>query len=565
MRPTSHQRERDSAPRDDVDFPGTPRFAIRRRIGEGAMGVVYDAFDRDLECRVALKTLRRGDAKSLYRFKREFRTLQDIEHPNLIRYGEMFFDADTWFFTMEFIEGVDFYQYVRPAHPMPPALDAPVLGLERGFDEERLRDGMRQLAVAIHTIHRLQIVHRDIKPTNIRVTSRGRVVLLDFGLLTRQEPGDDHAPRGIVGTATYMSPEQAYSGPIGPSSDWYSLGVVLYLALTGRRPFRGKTPMEILMSKLEDAPLAPREWVRDVPQDLDTLCRRLMQSEPDLRPLGDEVVRELGGDPREIDGWIESRAESVDVSFVGRQAELARLNEDLARIDDGEPLLTLVTSPPGMGKSELLRHFAQQGSSDSDRIVVFGRCYERESLPYKALDPIADQLALYLASLADHNRGPLTQSLGYWLTKLFPSFRRVSALLREPSEFLSGLDPQVRRGRMFRAFRELLWRIASRQRLILVIDDFQWADSDSYLLLEEVLRGPDAPALHLVVSVRTDSDESARALAVSIGRRLPVRQRTIELGPLSPGEAAELSERQLKEPHRHDKRVASAIDNRVGG
>lgn len=564
MRQTSPDPVRESAPPNDAEFPGTSRFAIRRKIGEGAMGVVYEAFDRDRECRVALKTLRRGDAKSLYRFKREFRTLQDIEHPNLIRYGEMFYEADVWFFTMEFIDGVDFFQYARPAHPMPPLADGPAVGLERGFDEARLRDGMKQLATAIHTIHQLQILHRDIKPTNIRVTSRGRVVLLDFGLLTRQDPGEE-LPAGIVGTATYMSPEQAHSSTVGPASDWYSLGVVLYLMLTGRRPFRGKTPMEILMNKLEDDPLAPSEWVRDVPADLDDLCRRLMRSDPERRPHGAEVLRELGADPREVERWVESRAESVAAAFVGRSRELARISEDTRVVDDGEPLLTLLTSPAGMGKSELLRRFAQSGSQDGERLIVFGRCFERESLPYKAVDPLADQLALYLASLSDAARGPLTQSLGYWLTRLFPGFRRVSVLLREPSEFLSGLDPQVRRARMFRAFRELLWRIAARQRLVLVIDDLQWADSDSYLLLEELLRGPDAPALHLIVSWRTENEGAAREVAADLARRLPVRQRTIELGPLTAAEATELSTRLLSQSHRSDETVAEAIAARVGG
>src|SRR4051812_31577456 len=249
------------------DFTGTRRFEIVRVVGVGGMGVVYEAFDRERKGRVALKTLRTLGTDARLRFKNEFRSLQDIEHPNLVSLGELFEEDGQLFFTMELIQGTPFVEYVRPTSPI--AVDAepsssrsdadgapvdatltrrhavhrparrtapPVDPPAASFDEIRLRDAFGQLARGIHALHRVRKVHRDIKPSNVLVTAVGRVVLLDFGLVMSVSPrAHDTA---IVGTAHYMAPEQAAGRAVGPEADWYSLGVMLYLAMTGVFPFR---------------------------------------------------------------------------------------------------------------------------------------------------------------------------------------------------------------------------------------------------------------------------------------------------------------------------------------
>src|SRR5262245_52011162 len=190
---------------------GARRFEILRALGEGGMGVVYEAIDRETRRKVALKTLRSLDAAAVLRFKNEFRSLQDIEHPNLVGLGELFEEDGQLFFTMELVQGTPFVDFVRPASPIaldgepstsgadgvsdttvtrsntvrrttrstPPAKDPPAAC----FDEARLRDAFGQLARGIHALHRARKVHRDIKPSNVLVTAAGRVVVLDFGLV----------------------------------------------------------------------------------------------------------------------------------------------------------------------------------------------------------------------------------------------------------------------------------------------------------------------------------------------------------------------------------------------
>src|SRR5262249_54570200 len=236
-----------------------------RQLGAGGMGVVYEAFDRERANTVALKTLIRVDAQALYRFKNEFRSLSDLDHPNLVRLGELFCEGDHWFFTMELVEGCSFRSYVRPrevdltahsqADTAPDPQLVPVVAQDdvdtepnAAFDERRLRSALVQLAQGLAALHAAGKVHRDIKPSNIHVTPDERVVLLDFGLVVPATSSATVTDAQAVGTALYMAPEQAASKAIGPEADWYAFGCVLFEALTGRTPIVG-APLDVLMDK----------------------------------------------------------------------------------------------------------------------------------------------------------------------------------------------------------------------------------------------------------------------------------------------------------------------------
>ncbi len=225
------------------------------------MGAVYEALDREQNARVALKTLLKLTPEAIARFKREFRALQDVRHPNLVSLGELFDLNGNWFFTMELIEGTDFFSWVRPGceEPPPDRLASGVFPPRASLDEERLRTALVQLARGLGALHAAGKVHRDIKPSNIRVTPAGRVALLDFGLIAEAQPGDRSSFESVVGTAVYMAPEQAHGSQARPAADWYAVGVVLFEALTGRLPFDG-APLQVLFDKQRQEPPPPSHF-----------------------------------------------------------------------------------------------------------------------------------------------------------------------------------------------------------------------------------------------------------------------------------------------------------------
>src|SRR5690349_20844751 len=222
------------------EFAGTSRFRVEAQLGSGAFGVVYRVFDNERRQSVALKILSNDAADSLYRFKREFRALAGVRHPNLVSFYELISDGERWYLLMELVEGVEFLEYVRsgvaPDSPLP-------------FDPERLAAATRQLAEGIAALHAESILHRDIKPSNVMVTAEGQVKILDFGLATDLAPQGVAASLSSLGTPTYVSPEQVLAATATtPASDWYSVGVMLFEALTGRPPFTGKV-LEIVLKK----------------------------------------------------------------------------------------------------------------------------------------------------------------------------------------------------------------------------------------------------------------------------------------------------------------------------
>jgi hypothetical protein len=493
--------------------PGLPvqstgRYRVLRLIGRGGMGVVFEAVDQRLGVPVALKTLRDLDGPMLLRLKNEFRSLADVRHRNLVRLGELVQEDRSWFFTMELVRGGDLLGHVRPT----PA----------GFDEVRLREALLQLTEGVSALHLAHKVHRDLKPSNILVEHGGRVVVLDFGLVVesdRRPALDPHA-----GTPEYMAPEQRTGGPVGPAADWYAVGVMLYEALTGRRP----------------SPPDPAA-LKDAPADLAALCLDLLAPDPAERPGADEVRARLGQRPA-------TAPLPPAPPFVGRLDELGRLREALAAAGEGLRVL-VVEGESGVGKTALVRRFVDEASA-AGACVLGGRCHERESVPYKALDGIVDALSRHLSTLA----GPASEALvpddvGL-IADAFPVLLGIEASLDPRHARPRPRDPAERRRGMSRALRALLDRLArAGAPLVLTIDDLQWSDPDSIALLAELLRPPEAPPLLLVGTLRSGTP-----------LELPCPVERIALGPLAPPEARLLARHCLESGAGEARAVAVATE-----
>ena len=551
-------------------FSGTARFRLDAQLGDGAMGVVYRAFDEERGAPVALKLLSEQRAEALVRFKREFRLLKEVRHPHLVHLGELFEQDGRWFYTMELIDGVDFLRHVgavssslaerrtelqRPSGRLAAASEPPPIAppTTMDCDEARLRVALGQLALGVHALHSAGYVHRDIKPPNILVTDGPRVVLLDFGLIS--ESSDIRGSLDtdlIIGTPAYMAPEQARGDVETPAVDWYSVGIVLYEALTGCLPFDGSA-FELILRKQTGEPLPPSALIAGVPRDLDELCAALIRRDPRDRPTGPEVLRRLGLGPA---APAPARRATMQSQFIGRDPELATLRRGLADADAGRTVAVRIHGESGVGKSSLVRSFLKEVRTIRDAVVLEGRCYQHESLPYKAFDGLLDDLARHLRHLESFEVVRVLPIEAELLVKVFPVLGTVEALRAAPGGNAAH-DPQERRRLVFAALRELLDRLAERGPLVLVIDDAQWADDDSLALLRYLLQPPVPPRLLLIAIERAGGD---RLRAV-----LPDDVLEIDVGPLPPLAAETLVQRLADQSGLRDQGLPAHIAAAAAG
>jgi eukaryotic-like serine/threonine-protein kinase len=275
------------------------RYKVIRRLGSGGMANVYLAEDQELGRRVAIKILNdrhAHDEQFVERFRREAKSAAGLSHPNVVSIYDRGEAEGTYYIAMEYLDGRSLKELIvsRGPAPVPVAIDY-----------------ARQILSALRFAHRNGIVHRDIKPHNVLVGGEGRVKVTDFGIARAGAASQMTEVGSIVGTAQYLSPEQAKGTTVDQRSDIYSLGIVLYELLTGAVPFTGDTPVEIAMKHISETPAPPSTLRPEVPHDLDLV-----------------VTRALAKDP--ADRYQSAEEMDADLERVLRGAAIARETEESA-------------------------------------------------------------------------------------------------------------------------------------------------------------------------------------------------------------------------------------------
>jgi eukaryotic-like serine/threonine-protein kinase len=258
------------------------RYRVIRRLGSGGMANVYLAEDEELGRRVAIKVLddkHANDEQFIERFRREAKNAASLSHPNIVSIYDRGEAEGTYYIAMEYIEGRTLKDLIVARGPLP---------------VERAVSYARQILGAVRFAHRKGIVHRDIKPHNVLVDTDGRLKVTDFGI-ARAGTSQMTEAGSIIGTAQYLSPEQARGAPVDQRSDLYSVGVVLNEMLTGSVPFTGDTPVEIAMKHISAVPKPPSTERPDVPDDLDlVVLRALAKDQRERFQTAEEMDAELG-------------------------------------------------------------------------------------------------------------------------------------------------------------------------------------------------------------------------------------------------------------------------------
>jgi serine/threonine-protein kinase len=267
-------------------------YELSEELGRGGMGIVYRARQLSLGRTVALKLLLRGalsSAADVARFRGEAESAARLDHPLIVSVYEVGTHDEQPYFSMQYIEGTTLARLLA---------DGPLEPLEAA----RL---LAQVARAVQFAHDQGVLHRDLKPSNILIDGEGRPHITDFGLAKRIEAGMSLTRTGaILGTPSYMAPEQAAGnrGEIGPASDVYSLGTILYQMLTGRPPFQAASPVDTVLLVLEQDPLPPRLLNPKADRDLEMIALRCLQKPPGLRyptaaALAEDLERYVAGEP----------------------------------------------------------------------------------------------------------------------------------------------------------------------------------------------------------------------------------------------------------------------------
>jgi eukaryotic-like serine/threonine-protein kinase len=306
------------------------RYRLEARIGSGGMAEVYRGLDPVLNRTVAIKTLLpqfARDAGFVQRFRREAQAAARLNHPNIVGVYDSGADDSTPWIVMEFVEGRTLAEFLAGGRKPAPMQAAEIAG---------------RIAEALSAAHAQGVIHRDVKPGNVMVTRDGVVKVMDFGI-ARMIGTDATAPQtsAVMGTASYLSPEQAQGGPVDARSDIYSLGVVLYELLTGRPPFTGESPVAIAWKQVNENPVPPSSINREVPPALDAVVMKALSKNPANRY---QTAQEMAQDLERMRKGEPVRATPLLAEGAGTEA-----TQVIARPQHTQVLPPQVP-PPGSGR-----------------------------------------------------------------------------------------------------------------------------------------------------------------------------------------------------------------------
>jgi len=460
-------------------------YRIVSKVGQGGMGDVYRAEDLKLGRPVAIKLLKTSamaDEKARLRLLREARSVSALNHANIVTIHAIEESEGRHFIVMELLDGQDLRSRITKG---PLAV-------------EEIAEIGSQAAAALEVAHGARIIHRDIKPGNIIVTSSGSVKVLDFGLAKGMEHGDDLTSAGtIVGTLAYMSPEQLRGSAVDHRTDIYSLGCVLYEACTGRQPFESSSLPE-LVTKVMSADPEPTGT------PLDPIISRALAKDPDLRYESAAhlrvALRDLGLGATVTHAAIPSAVTQADPrprsTIVGRERELQQLESLLSEAVRGSGRVVFVTGEAGIGKSSAVEEFLRRAApSHLSLLVGRGHCVEQYGTGEAYLPFLEAVSNLLSGPAASRVRAALRSAAPTWCLQMPAVF---GSEVRELQQETIGAT----KDRMMREMGDALAIEAGRTPVILILEDLHWADTASVDLLRHLRQRMEGLRLMIVATLR---------------------------------------------------------------
>ena len=465
-----------AAPPDQPTSFADGRYQVKEFLGEGGKKLVYLAHDGTLDREVAFALIKTEglDETSRTRITREAQAMARLTHPHIVTVFDLGEHEGQPYIVTENMDGGDVEGVIEDAgdHGLP--LEQAV-----GFAKATCR--------GLELAHSKGIVHRDLKPGNVMLTADGTAKIGDFGLAVATDRSRLTQEGMMVGTVSYMPPEQAMGGEVTAQADLYSLGAMLYEMVTGRPPFLGDDSVAIIGQHLNTPPVAPTWHNPDVPPALETLVLRLLEKDPASRPASASQVLEAldaitVGAPREApspDATPAGPDPTYRHIFVGREAEVRQLHTAFDRAMSGEGSLVMVVGEPGIGKTTICEQLGTYAKLRGGMTLV-GHCYEEGSLslPYLAF---VEAMRSYVLG-----RDPdgLRSDLGSGASEVARIVSEVRERLDvEPS---AAGDPEQDRYRLMQSVTSFLTNASSVQPLVIVLEDLHDADAGTLDMLTHV-------------------------------------------------------------------------------
>jgi len=501
------------------------RYEVRGDLGGGGMGDVYRVWDPVGRRELALKVLKFDYPRALHYFKREFRAVASLAHPNLVSLYDLHYEKGRYFYTMELIDGTDLYIYVNGHNRV---VTDPDRLCEPGR-LERLRSSMIQLLRSLAFLHESGRIHRDIKPSNILVSNVGEVKLVDFGIVKELLPGGQgQSLSQVFGTSTYFSPEQSLGSHVTSATDVYAAGVVLYELLGGTPPFEGDSAEVAIMHRTTPPPSLVQK-VPGAPPDLLRVCMELLTKEPTQRPSAREALEMLDAAPVALTPRNE---------FVGRRAARKKLHEAMMKVREGDGQLVIVEGAAGMGKAALLEEFSREALAVFTFAHFGGVCVRRDHVPLRGLDTLIERLAeayrretaRILRRMPMHVRAPLIEAFTF-LGELLPAEEHGESDLITP---------------IYAGLRKLFTAVSRKRLLMLSLENVHLADPSVCDAFEALLTGGQLPPALFILTVEPESVAEGSRVASFLEFATSLRTtRRINLPPFTLPEIRRALEVQL--------------------
>ena len=495
-----------------VEYLQNGRYALLKKLGEGGKGLVYKARDTVLNRVVAVKILKSAvtSEEAYSRFMTEAQAVAKLNHPNIVSIHDIGKEDGKQFFVLEFVDGESLRDLMQ-TYP------------EGKCDIQTvLRIGM-DVCSALQYAHSEKVLHRDIKPENVMITKDGTAKLMDFGLAKMiGQPGVTQEGV-IVGTVAYVAPEVALGKSVDARSDLYSLGAVLYEALTGKPPFQGDDPIKVIFGHIHDIPVSLSKLNPNVPQALSDCVLKLLQKEPEkrfqsaedlfkaLRGITEEFLRETLV-PAHKPGIVVPVPRPLavrEIQLIDRVEEMNLLRQAVDRAVRGEGGLVFLYGEAGIGKTRLARELGAYARLRGMK-MLYGRCpalFRMDGVPPYVLwnEVVKD----YLQNCTPEQ---LYKVIGYYpaeVCKLVPEVRQKLGTFPQSLP----ISPEHERDRLFEAVSQLIINISKEAPLLVVLDDLQWTDQSSLLMLHYLARGVSKESLLLLGDYRDTDIDEAHALS----------------------------------------------------